>query len=87
MGKDRPGSPLSDAVVFPRKAAVWEFNYRGTLEFLHQARAQQEARELIVEDGWVYFLHGWGQVVAQVFDIELTPELFERLAARAGEVR
>lgn len=87
MGKDRPGSPLSDDVVFPRKAAVWEFNYRGTLEFLHQARAQQEARELIVEDGWVYFLHGWGQVVAQVFDIELTPELFERLAARAGEVR
>ncbi|HLU63740.1 MAG TPA: shikimate dehydrogenase [Protaetiibacter sp.] len=87
MGKDRPGSPLSDDVVFPPRAAVWEFNYRGSLEFLHQARAQQAQRELIVEDGWVYFLHGWGQVVAQVFDIELTPELFERLADRADEVR
>ena len=87
MGKDRPGSPLSDRVVFPRKAAVWEFNYRGSLEFLHQARAQQEVRELLVEDGWVYFLHGWAQVVAQVFDVELTPELFARLAARADEVR
>jgi shikimate dehydrogenase len=87
MGKDRPGSPLSDAVVFPKRAAVWEFNYRGSLEFLHQARAQEASRELIVEDGWVYFLHGWGQVVTQVFDIELTPELFERLAKRADEVR
>ncbi|WP_449283414.1 shikimate dehydrogenase family protein [Leucobacter sp.] len=87
MGKDRPGSPLSDDVVYPRSALVWEFNYRGSLEFMHQARAQQEERGLTVEDGWVYFLHGWTQVVAEVFDLELTPELFARLADRAAAVR
>ena len=28
LGKDRPGSPLSDASVFPARAYAWEFNYR-----------------------------------------------------------
>lgn len=27
MGKDAPGSPLSDAALFPRRAVVWDFNY------------------------------------------------------------
>ena len=27
---------------------------------------------LTIEDGWVYFLHGWTQVIAEVFHIELT---------------
>jgi hypothetical protein len=22
-----------------------------------------------LEDGWVYFLHGWTQVIAEVFDV------------------
>ena len=52
---------------------VWEFNYRGPLEFLHQARAQQRERELHVEDGWRYFVHGWSQAVAEVFDIAMPP--------------
>ena len=29
------------------------------LFFMHQALAQREKRNLTVEDGWVYFLHGW----------------------------
>ncbi len=69
MGKDRPGSPLSDGSPFPRGGYVWEFNYRGSLEFWHQARAQQEARGLVLEDGWRYFVHGWSQVVADVFEL------------------
>src|SRR5699024_8442483 len=44
LGKDRPGSPLPADAHFPREAYVWEFNYRGSLEFLQQARAQQPAR-------------------------------------------
>ena len=24
-----------------------------------------------MEDGWTYFLHGWTQVVAEVFDVEI----------------
>ena len=87
MGKDRPGSPLSDDVVFPESAFVWEFNYRGTLEFLHQAQAQAQARSLRVVDGWDYFIHGWSQVVAEVFELELTPERFAAMSKVAYEVR
>lgn len=87
LGKDRPGSPLTDVVVFPEGAYAWEFNYRGSLEFLHQARAQQDARSLHAVDGWRYFIHGWSQVVADVFDLDLTPEIVERLAAAAESVR
>jgi shikimate dehydrogenase len=87
MGKDTPGSPITDAGLFPKNGVAWEFNYRGELDFLHQARRQQQARNLKVEDGWLYFLHGWTQVVAQVLHIDLTPELFERLAQAAAEVR
>ena len=59
MGKDSPGSPITDQGVFPEKARVWELNYRGELGFLHQARRQEAARALFIEDGWRYFVHGW----------------------------
>lgn len=87
LGKDRPGSPLADDVVFPEHAIVWEFNYRGSLEFLHQARAQQHERNLTIADGWEYFIHGWTQVVAEVFDVPMPPETVEELAAIASAVR
>jgi shikimate 5-dehydrogenase len=87
MGKDTPGSPVTDAGVFPRGGIAWEFNYRGELDFLHQALAQRETRGLRVEDGWLYFLYGWTQVVAQVLHVDLTPELFGRLAQAAESVR
>ena len=87
LGKDRPGSPLPDDVVFPEGAYVWEFNYRGSLEFLHQARAQEAARSLHVVDGWRYFIHGWSQVVADVFELDLTPEIVEQLAEAADSAR
>lgn len=87
MGKDRPGSPLTDRGVFPREAVVWEFNYRGSLEFLQQARAQQAERGLTLEDGWRYFVHGWSQVVATVFDIAMPPDTVDELARVAAQVR
>ncbi|MEX3013984.1 shikimate dehydrogenase [Gymnodinialimonas hymeniacidonis] len=71
LGKDRPGSPLTNSVVYPEGAIVWEFNYRGDLIFLDQANAQKEARGLTVQDGWVYFIHGWTRVIAEVFDIDI----------------
>ncbi len=71
LGKDRPGSPLTDAAVFPQAGIAWDFNYRGDLIFLDQARAQSDAREIRVEDGWVYFIHGWTRVISDVFDIEI----------------
>jgi shikimate 5-dehydrogenase len=87
MGKDLPGSPLTDEGIFPPNGVVWELNYRGELQFLHQALAQREKRNLIVEDGWLYFLHGWTQVVAQALHVEIAPPVFGRLAARAEVIR
>jgi shikimate dehydrogenase len=87
LGKDRPGSPLPDEAVFPEDAFVWEFNYRGSLELLHQARAQEAARSLHVIDGWRYFIHGWSQVVADVFELDLTPAIVEQLADAAEFAR
>lgn len=71
LGKDGPGSPVSDAVQYPEAALIWEFNYRGDLVFLDQANAQAQARNLTVVDGWVYFIHGWTRVIAEVFDIDI----------------
>ncbi|MBC7218190.1 MAG: shikimate dehydrogenase [Candidatus Caldatribacterium sp.] len=87
LGKDRPGSPLTDACVFPMHSLVWEINYRGDLKFMHQALAQAKERHLHVEDGWVYFLHGWTQVIAQVFHIDIDAELFARIERISNEFR
>jgi hypothetical protein len=40
-----------------------------------------------VEDGWLYFVHGWTQVVAQVLHVDLTPALFARLEEAAATTR
>jgi shikimate 5-dehydrogenase len=87
MGKDTPGSPISDAAVFPERALVWELNYRGELDFLQQARRQQEARGLVLEDGWRYFIHGWTCVIEEVFDVEMTPEVVDELSEIALRLR
>jgi shikimate dehydrogenase len=87
LGKDRPGSPLPEDARFPERAVVWELNYRGSLEFLAQARRQQEERDLTVVDGWRYFIHGWSQVIAEVFDLRMEPALVARLAEAAENVR
>ena len=87
MGKDTPGSPVTHAGQFPKCAIVWEFNYRGDIAFLHKARAQAEVRQLTIEDGWLYFLHGWTQVISQVLHMDIEGERFDRLAAIARSVR
>jgi shikimate dehydrogenase len=87
MGKDTPGSPITWEGKFPLHSLAWEFNYRGELDFMHQALAQVESRSVKVEDGWLYFVHGWTQVVAQVLHFDLTPELFAKLEAAAAAVR
>ncbi len=88
-GKDTPGSPVTDAAVFPENGYAWEFNYRGELVFLAQARAQAARRGLRVADGWTYFLHGWSRVIADVFDREIPTEgpLFDELGAIAAAAR
>jgi len=87
MGKDTPGSPITWDGKFPMNSISWEFNYRGELDFLHQSLAQVENRKVKVEDGWIYFVHGWTQVVAQVLHFDLTPALFDKLNEAASTVR
>jgi shikimate 5-dehydrogenase len=89
LGKDAPGSPLSETARFPERAIAWDLNYRGDLVFLDQARAQARSRSLQVEDGWTYFLHGWTQVIGEVFHIRIPvrgPE-FEALSQIAQIAR
>jgi shikimate dehydrogenase len=86
MGKDTPGSPLSNHAQFPKNGIAWELNYRGELDFLYQALKQVGSRNLTVENGWLYFLHGWTQVIAQVLGVRIEGEMFDRLAAIAGQI-
>ncbi len=87
MGKDRPGSPITDGGLFPRQGIAWELNYRGELGFLRQAERQANTRQVRAEDGWLYFVHGWTQVIAQVLHLEISPESVERMAAIAAPLR
>lgn len=89
LGKDAPGSPITDSAVFPAGGYAWDFNYRGDLVFLDQARAQQAERGLHVEDGWIYFIHGWTRVIAEVFhiDIPTSGPRFDELSRIAASAR
>ncbi len=89
LGKDAPGSPLTGAAMFPEHGFAWDFNYRGELLFLEQARAQRAARDLRIEDGWIYFIHGWTQVIAEVLHIDIPSRgsRFEELSRIAAAAR
>jgi len=87
LGKDRPGSPLTNEAVFPKESLVWELNYRGELDFMHQAIAQKEQNSLLIEDGWKYFLHGWTQVIAEVFNIDITDDKFNQIEKLSNQMR
>ena len=86
MGKDLPGSPVGPDVVFPLGAVAWDLNYRGDLAFLKIAGAQQAERRLVLADGWRYFLHGWTEVISEIFDVEMSPSVFAKLATLAAQV-
>ncbi len=87
LGKDRPGSPVTNQGKFPYNGLVWELNYRGELDFMHQALKQQEERGLHVEDGWIYFIHGWTQVIAEVFHIEIKGDVLDKCAKIAESIK
>jgi shikimate 5-dehydrogenase len=88
-GKDSPGSPVTDAAPWPKGALVWEFNYRGALDFMKQALAKQAERRLTIEDGWVYFIHGWTRVIAEVFHVDIPTRgpVFDDLCRIAQSIR
>ena len=87
MGKDRPGSPITDAGRFPQHGIAWELNYRGEPGFLRQARVQAQERHVQVHDGWDYFVASWADHIAGVFHLTISPSQFAQLAAKAEEIR
>lgn len=89
LGKDTPGSPLTDNVDFPKNSYVWDFNYRGDLLFLEQGRRQEKEKNLTVVDGWDYFIYGWTRVIGDVFqiDIPVSGPKFEEISKIAAEAR
>ena len=89
LGKDAPGSPITDGAQFPDGGFVWDFNYRGDLLFLDQASLQKQKRSLTLVDGWDYFVIGWAQVIADIFDLEIPTKghLYELLSEQAKERR
>ena len=69
-------------VNFRNEAIIWQTDYRGQLVFLDQAWAQRAQRDLQIEDGWTYFIHGWTRVIAEVFhvDIPVSGPIFDELS-------
>ena len=47
----------------------------------------EENLTIKVEDGWLYFIHGWTQVIAQVLHIEIDAPLLAHLMQAAESVR
>ena len=86
-GKDRPGAPVSNDVRFPKNSYVWDFNYRGSLEFLHNAEKQKDERGLHIEDGWTYFICGWALVIGEVFNIEMNRQNIDKLCRIADPAK
>lgn len=86
LGKDRPGSPLTENVVFPKNAYVWDFNYRGDLLFLNQACLHQD-RNIHIEDGWIYFVHNWLLCLQEVFNFSITSDMYDVCFELAAEHR
>jgi shikimate 5-dehydrogenase len=83
MGKDAVGSPLSKTSMYPIGSTLWDFNYRGDLQFLENARAFSEQFKLSFSTGWYYFICGWYQVMTRVFNVKRNADLlaaFERIA-------
>ena len=71
LGKDRPGLTTDRRRRFPTgrspgtstTAATWSSSTRPSVQAVRPG--------LQVEDGWVYFIHGWTRVIAEVFHIDI----------------
>ncbi len=87
MGKDRPGSPITDSGLFPVHSVAWDLNYRGELDFLRQARVQAEPRHVQVHDGWDFFVGSWVEHLAEIFHLTIAQEQLVQLVAKARQMR
>ena len=90
LAKDAPGSPITDSAVFPMQGYVWDFNSSRRVNLSGSAPATGGLVSLCVEDGWVYFLHGWiTRAIAEIFHIDIPTSglVFEELSRIAKEAK
>jgi shikimate 5-dehydrogenase len=83
LGKDRPGSPVTDRAPFGRGAVAWDLNYRGDLTFLRQAAA----RGVSTMDGWEYFVAGWAGALTAIAGVPFSPHVLAVLTTAAAPHR
>jgi shikimate dehydrogenase len=74
LGKDASGSPISDHVDFPADSAAWDLNYRGSLDFLRQAKSQPSRCHVSCHDGFDFFLFDWLEILSFIFRLNLAEE-------------
>jgi shikimate 5-dehydrogenase len=83
LGKDAPGSPLTDRAPFHPSILAWDLNYRGALTFLRQATNGGAA----TVDGWDYFVAGWAGGLTAIAQTPFTDDLLSRFAQAAAPHR
>jgi shikimate dehydrogenase len=83
LGKDAPGSPLTDRAPFHPAILAWDLNYRGALTFLRQASNGGAA----TVDGWDYFVAGWAGSLTAIAGTPFTDDLLTRFAQAAAPHR
>ncbi|MFC7549777.1 hypothetical protein [Plantactinospora sp. GCM10030261] len=83
LGKDSPGSPVTDRAPFTAETVAWDLNYRGDLTFLRQA-ARRGARTV---DGWDYFVAGWAGALSAIAGVPFTADLLARFRHTAAPFR
>jgi len=61
----------------------------GAIWFSRTSEKATDGKKLRIEDGWTYFIHGWTQVIAEVFHhtIPTSGPQFDALAAIAASMR
>jgi shikimate 5-dehydrogenase len=83
LGKDAPGSPVTDRAPFGPSTLAWDFNYRGGLDFLRQAAAKGAP----TVDGWDYFVAGWTGCLTTIAGIPFTEGVLADFAEAAAPYR
>ncbi len=83
LGKDRPGSPLTDHAPLDPGVVAWDLNYRGDLTFLRQAAA----RGASTMDGWDYFVAGWAGGLTAIAGVPFDQNVLAVLASAAAPHR
>jgi shikimate 5-dehydrogenase len=80
LGKDAPGSPVTDRARFGPATLAWDLNYRGDLTYLRQAAASGAD----TVDGWDYFVAGWAGGLTAIAETPFTADLLTGFALAAA---